>query len=111
MDRLYSRLLPAPYYVQVTEVTLRGPTPPPPTLFCSAMAANVALQAMQAGEVLVWGHNVETFRHIRTQQQIAWRLDTAAPDIFEPLGMLLPGLTTLSVGFTLQPQHLMQVCV
>ena len=75
------------------------------------MAANVALQAMQAGEVLVWGHNVETFRHIRTQQQIAWRLDTAAPDIFEPLGMLLPGLTTLSVGFTLQLQHLMQVCV
>ena len=31
-------------------------------------------------------------------------------DLFAPLGRLLPGLTALNVGFTLQPQHLAQVC-
>ena len=87
-------------------MTLRGPPPPPPTL--SHSTGMVALQAMQVGEALVWGHNVGSFLHTHPQQ-IAWRLDTAAPDLFEPLRLLLPGLTTLSVGFTLQPQHLMQV--
>ena len=47
----------------------------------------------------------------RSSWKMAWRLDTTAPDLFEPLGLLLPGLTTLSVGFTLQLQQLSQVGV
>ena len=61
------------------------------------------LSSIQAGE-----HQGLFGRRPLPLRESACRLDVEA-DLFAPLGRLLPGLTALNVGFTVQPQHLAQV--
>ena len=68
-----------------------------------AAAASLPLFSIQAGE-----HQVLFGRRPLPLRESACRLDVEA-DLFAPLGRLLPGLTALNIGFTLQPQHLAQV--